>query len=214
MSQDRQFAHSLPAIGKTLTFFALNCFLCGCSVPAKAPTSAAPVAGQGTVLVRVSTAGLINMSSFGITAKAVGKDEKINFNGWSMASEGYWSKTNKNEVKGQLVAAQLVAGQYEFSTFNAINSAGLAMGTTTSVKPFSYPFQVRQGEVTYLGEIHLKFDQKKLPEKGTTVELPLQVVLRDTRAQDFQDVKKLIPDINTDQIVVRLLASMTPAKAK
>lgn len=62
------------------------------------------------------------------------------------------------------MAAQLPAGSYQFS-FIALNSSGLAMGAK-NVKPFSYPFEVRQGEVTYLGEFHLKFDPKRVPKPG------------------------------------------------
>lgn len=181
--------------------------LAGCAIPAtaKAPASAVPVAGQGTVLVRVSMVGLVNMNGFGVLARPVGKEETIEFNGWSLASEGYWTKTGTQDVKGQLVAAQLPAGSYEFFSFIALNSSGLAMGTAKNVKPFSYPFEVRQGEVTYLGEFHLKFEPKRVPKPGSSTDLSFQVLLRDNRTQDFLDAKKLIPDIRSDQIAVRLL---------
>ena len=188
--------------------------LVGCAIPAtsKAPAGAVPAAGQGTVLVRVSMVGLINMNGFGVLARAVGKEESIEFNGWSLASEGYWTKTGTQDVKGQLVAAQLPAGSYEFYSFIALNSAGLAMGTTKATKPFSYPFQVRAGEVTYLGEFQMKFEQNRLPKAGSSSEIPFRVLLRDNRAQDFVDVKKRIPDLQPEQIVVRLLGRDTTQK--
>ena len=189
--------------------------LVGCAIPVttKSPAGAVPAAGHGTVLVRVSMAGLINMNGFGVLARPVGKDETIEFNGWSLASEGYWTKTGTMDVKGQLVAAQLPAGNYEFFSFIALNSAGLAKGTTKAVKAFSYPFQVHPGEVSYLGEFHMKFEQNRLPMAGSSSEIPFRVTLRDNRAQDFAGVKKLIPDLRPEQITVRLLghdATKTP----
>lgn len=189
--------------------------LAGCAIPAtaKAPASAVPVAGQGTVLVRVSMVGLVNMNGFGVLARPVGREETIELNGWSLASEGYWTKTGTQDVKGQLVAAQLPAGNYEFFSFIALNSSGLAIGTAKNVKPFSYPFEVRPGEVTYLGEFQLKFEPKRVPKPGSSADLSFQVLLRDNRSQDFVDAKKLIPDIHTDQITVRLLGRETSKTA-
>jgi hypothetical protein len=192
----------------TLGFAVLvSVLLAGCAIPVttKAPTGAVPAAGHGTVLVRVSMAGLINMNGFGVLARPVGKDGSIEFNGWNLASEGYWTKTGTQDVKGQLVAAQLPAGNYEFYSFIALNSAGMAMGTTKAVKPFSYPFQVRPGEVSYLGEFQMKFEQNRLPSAGSSSQIPFRVLLRDNRAQDFVAVKKLIPDLQPEQITVRLL---------
>jgi len=187
--------------------FAMLHLLTACAIPVttRAPASAVPLAGQGTVLIRVSMLGLVNMNGFGVLARPVGKEETIEFNGWSMASEGYWSKTGTQDVKGQLVAAQLPGGRYEFFSFIALNSAGLAMGTTKNVKPFSYPFEVRQGEVTYLGEFQLKFEPNRMPKPGSTTDLQFTPLLRDNRAQDLLEARKLIPDIRADQITVRLL---------
>lgn len=186
----------------------------GCAVPAttKVPASATPVAGHGTVLVRVSMLGLINMNGFGVLARSVGKDESVEFNGWSLSSEGYWTKTGAQDLKGQLVAAQLPAGQYEFYSFIALNSSGLALGTTKNIKPFSYPFQVRAGEVSYLGEFQMKFEKNRLPKAGSTSEIPFRVLLLDNRAQDFVDARKLIPGLQIEQIRVRLIG-LDAAKA-
>lgn len=189
----------------------LAAMLAGCAIPVttKAPASATPALDHGTVLIRVSMVGLINMNGFGVLARPVGKSEGIEFNGWSLASEGYWTKTGTQDVKGQLVAAQLPAGNYEFYSFIALNSAGLAVGTTKNAKPFSYPFQVRPGEVSYLGEFQMLFEQNRLPKVGSSSEISYRVLLRDNRAQDFAEVKKLIPDIQPEQITVRLLGRDT-----
>ena len=59
--------------------------------------------------------------------------------------------------------------------------------------------------MTYLGEFQLKFEPKRVPKPGSSTDLSYQVLLRDNLTQDFLDAKKLIPDIRSDQIAVRLL---------
>lgn len=181
--------------------------LAGCATPAAAPAGAMPAAGHGTVLVRPSMVGLINVSGFGLLARPVGKDGTIEFNGWSPTTEGYWTQTRAADVKGKLVAAQLPAGSYEFFSFIALNSAGLAQGTTRPTQAFSYPFQVRAGEVSYLGEFRMRFDQSRLPTPGSSSNVPYRVELRDNREQDFAAAGKLVADLRPEQITVRLLGT-------
>lgn len=186
--------------------------LAGCSTPVRAPAGAMPAAGHGTVLVRPSMVGLINVSGFGLLARPVGREGTIEFNGWSLSSDGYWTQTRAADVKGQLVAAQLPAGSYEFFSFVALNSAGLATGTTRPTQAFSYPFQVRAGEVSYLGEFRMRFEQSRLPTAGSSSNVPYRVELRDNRAQDFAAASKLVADLRPEQITVRLLGTAAAAR--
>lgn len=181
--------------------------LMGCAqVPTKPPTGPTADAGHGIVLVRITSAGLQKMYAFVAKARPVGGHEQIFFSGWDMKSDGYWTVVADHLDKGQLVALQVPAGEYEFFNFQATSVVLGGTKTSTPTKTFSYRFTVVPGETTYLGELHFKFNDHTNVFSGKPgADMPLKISVRDTHVRDYPEAMKKIPGLTAEQIVVRLL---------
>jgi len=199
-----------------LTSTALLGTLSGCAMPVKAPTTATPQAGHGTVLVRITSVGLKKMYAFVVKARPVGSREQIFLSGWGTQSEGYWTVVGDHLEKGQLVALEIAAGDYEMFSFQATSQTLAGPKTSTPTENFSYPFKVISGEVVYLGELYFKFDDKTNAATGSPGQnVPLKISVQENRARDFRDALKKVPGLKPDQITVRLLRrSSTDASPK
>jgi hypothetical protein len=188
--------------------------LAGCAAaPASAPSDARPEAGKGIVLVRASVEGLKYVTGFALHARPVGGKEAVTFQGWGTGSDGYWSTYYDEVEKGELVAASLPAGDYEFFTFHAVAGAWGGMRTVHPQRDFSFRFRVNAAETVYLGNLLVRFsgDKGTLARTAGQVQvegqrtIPFDLIARDTRSRDFPEIGKRVPGLAPEGVQVRLL---------
>jgi hypothetical protein len=182
----------------------------------------APVAPSGSsdggrpgdkVLMRVSAQGLKYLNSFSLLVRPLKGGETVKIQGWGMGSKGYWSTYYDEVEKGELVAFSLPAGDYEIYSFVATASAWGSPRTVSPEKNFSIPFRVQSGETAYLGNLFMRFQGDTgvaAARIGTVVidgqrKMAFEPIARDTRLQDFEEMKTLFPDLKPELLTVRLL---------
>lgn len=68
---------------------------------------------------------------------------------------------NDDFEKGMLFAIPLPAGEYEFYDFNTMHTDGLTLVQWGPEEDFSAPFKVKEGKISYIGEINLGAKDRK-----------------------------------------------------
>jgi len=95
---------------------------------------------------------------------------------------------NGDFAKGQsyLVVIERAPGNYVFNQHTVLNRIG-SMGQVSYSKKYSIPFDIKKGEITYLGEL----SYNDLSEPGTP-----RIVVYDRFDRDLTEFKNKYPNIN------------------
>jgi hypothetical protein len=93
-----------------------------------------------------------------------------------------------NDKKTYLFAIEREPGQYAFTQYNYLTKKG-PTGMVNSSKEFAVPFEVKKGEISYIGE--LTYMEKAEP--GTP-----RIIVADYLARDIEQFKQKFPKINWD----------------
>lgn len=88
-------------------------------------------------------------------------------------------------------------GSYAFTQYNYLDHIG-SNGMVSSSKEFAIPFEIKKGEITYIGEL----DYKDLAEKGSP-----RIFVADYFARDLPEFKKKYPAINWERAVNKTVKS-------
>jgi hypothetical protein len=92
-------------------------------------------------------------------------------------------------LAGRLAVIELAPGNYEFTRWNGSSGAyGLS-----STKPLAIRFKVEAGKATYIGDVHLFWEN---PKYGVKV--------FDRSQRDLDLLRKKVPSLTEDQIVTQL----------
>jgi len=183
---------------RSLAAVILVFLLAGCSRSVKPDFELKPDSTTGVVIVSMTASGRIpgellfylrpmgNVISLQPRAMQVFGPTKDQID-WPILKSG----NPPNQPPGRLAILELSPGQYEFYRW----SGGVGGNMIAQSRPFSYPFEVRAGEVVYLGTLHLNRpdDQKYTMTTG------------DRRERDFALLQKRLPNVAPEKIVTRLL---------
>lgn len=96
-----------------------------------------------------------------------------------------------NDKKTYLYVIEREPGSYVFTQYTYLDHIG-SNGMVSSSKPFAVPFEIKQGEITYLGEMSYK-DQA---EPGTP-----RIYVADYFSRDIAEFKKKYPAIDWEKAV-------------
>jgi len=96
-----------------------------------------------------------------------------------------------NNKKSYLVVIERKPGSYAFTQYSYLDHIG-SNGMVSSSKLFAIPFEIKKGEITYVGEL----DYKDLAEKGSP-----RIFVADYYTRDIPEFKKKYPAVNWDAAV-------------
>lgn len=135
--------------------------------------------------------------------EAGGTAEKKGEEGWLSYYRGGFTRPkhdyeNKEEV-GVVVMASLPPGKYEVHNFSAYFNAGTGTSTFSSREPFSIPFTVVPGQVTYLGNYEA-VDVKGRNFIGMPVMAGVYFVVQDKQERDIEALRKRMPNLPSQTI--------------
>jgi len=116
---------------------------------------------------------------------------KIMINGRQNKEKGF--NGDFNNKKSYLVVIEREPGSYAFTQYSYLDHLG-SNGMVSSSKLFAIPFEIKKGEITYVGEL----DYKDLAEKGTP-----RIYVADYYTRDIPEFKKKYPGVNWDTAVNR-----------
>ena len=116
---------------------------------------------------------------------------KIMINGRQNKEKGF--NGDFNNKKSYLVVIEREPGSYAFTQYSYLDHLG-SNGMVSSSKLFAIPFEIKKGEITYVGEM----DYKDLAEKGTP-----RIYVADYYTRDIPEFKKKYPGVNWDTAVNR-----------
>lgn len=103
-------------------------------------------------------------------------------------------------TEGALFFYQLPAGEYEFHNYEIILAGGYSTSTWTAKEPYSIPFEIQAGKVSYLGEIKSRgLKGKNL--LGMSVSAGIVFNILDNEARDTGMLRQKYPDYNWDSVV-------------
>jgi len=98
-----------------------------------------------------------------------------------------------NDKKSYLVVIEREPGSYAFTQYSYLDHLG-SNGMVSSSKLFAIPFEIKKGEITYVGEL----DYKDVAEKGSA-----RIFVADYFSRDLQEFKKKYPSVNWDAAINR-----------
>lgn len=123
----------------------------------------------------------------------------------------FFSKQKKDydtrEEQGAVVSVALPPGDYEIYDFEIFLNAGTVQNTYRSRRPFSIPFTVAPGKLTYLGS-YQAYDVRGRNFLGLPVPAGAVFVVRDRHESDLRLLNARIPDLPSE------IVNATPAAAK
>lgn len=108
-----------------------------------------------------------------------GREVKDSFNG------------DFNNKKTYLVVIEREPGSYAFTQYSYLDHKG-SNGMVSSSKLFAIPFEIKKGEITYIGEL----DYKDVAEKGSP-----RIYVADYYNRDLPEFKKKYPSVDWDKAV-------------
>jgi len=114
---------------------------------------------------------------------------KIIINGRANKEGGF--NGDFNNKKTYLYVIEREPGAYAFTQYNYLDHLG-SHGMVTSSKTFAIPFEIKKGEITYIGEMAYK----DVAEKGTP-----RIFVADYLARDLPEFKTKYPNIKWDKVV-------------
>jgi hypothetical protein len=98
-----------------------------------------------------------------------------------------------NNKKSYLVVIEREPGSYAFTQYSYLDHLG-SNGMVSSSKLFAIPFEIKKGEITYVGEL----DYKDVAEKGSA-----RIFVADYISRDLHEFKKKYPSVNWDAAINR-----------
>ena len=171
------------------------CFLAGCITAVGPDFQLKDDASTGVIAVSVTASGTIprglafQFRPAGDTSRSRGvlvfstKDVVD----WPIPDSG---RTPVDQPPGRLAILEIAPGEYEFFRWSGFSGAMRVESGT----PFSKRFEVRAGEVVYLGNLHLITRDKKWVVSSS-----------DRHDRDFPLLAKKLPNVPQERIVTRLL---------
>jgi len=96
-----------------------------------------------------------------------------------------------NNKKSYLVVIERDPGMYAFTQYSYLDRKG-SNGMVSSSKLFAIPFEIKKGEITYIGEI----DYKDVAEKGSP-----RIYVADYFNRDLPEFKRKYPSIDWDKAI-------------
>ena len=114
---------------------------------------------------------------------------KIIINGRANKEGGF--NGDFNNKKTYLYIIEREPGTYAFTQYNYLDHLG-SNGMVSSSKPFAIPFEIKKGEITYIGEMAYK----DVAEKGTP-----RIFVADYFSRDLPEFKNKYPTIDWDKAV-------------
>ena len=134
--------------------------------------------------------------------------EKAKFNGYFFRLTGNTSKEfqikpaqisklkHKGQIDGRktyLFIIERPVGKYEIPSVRLFGNSGMiAMQSTKYVGGFSIPYEIKKGEITYIGNINFN----EYAEKGEKI-----ITLENKYNRDIEALKKLKPSIDWNNII-------------
>jgi hypothetical protein len=183
---------------RSLVTVTLVLLLSGCIRSVSPDFELKPDSSRGVIVVSLTASGripgelLFYVRPQGDTASLQGRSIQVfgptkGIVDWPILKSG----NPPDQPPGRLAILELAPGQYEFYRWSGIVGGFVQQ----NVKPFSYRFEVRPGEVVYLGTLHLNRpnDQKYTVTTG------------DRRDRDFPLLEKKLPNVPPEKIATRLL---------
>jgi len=195
------FLTILAAMKFSYIFLPLFLLLVGCgsaSTDAVPATTFTPSADTGLAIATITFEGDVPVNDiyrFFYNATSGNKKfkkqnaGKILINGRQNKEKGF--NGDFNNKKSYLVVIEREPGSYAFTQYSYLDHLG-SNGMVSSSKLFAIPFEIKKGEITYLGEI----DYKDLAEKGTP-----RIYVADYYNRDIPEFKKKFPSVNWDTAV-------------
>lgn len=159
---------------------------------------------KGTVIARVSIQGIKYVNHHAFLVRRVGANEDAFWlPGWSMQSDGYWSRYHDDIEKGELTVLSVPAGEYEIHGWNIGASGWGGLRTSKGENKFSYRFRVEPGKAVYLGNIHMAAtgDSGIAFQSATFTQ---KTIVRDLHVRDLAELPKVAPGLAPDRVEVRL----------
>jgi len=120
---------------------------------------------------------------------------KVLINGRQNKDKGF--NGDFNNKKSYLIVIEREPGSYAFTQYSYLDHLG-SNGMVSSSKLFAIPFEIKKGEITYVGEL----DYKDLAEKGSP-----RIFVADYFTRDIPEFKKKYPAVNWDAAVNRTTKS-------
>jgi hypothetical protein len=160
---------------------------------------------NGTIIARVSIQGFKFVNNYSVLVRRAGATENaFSLQGWSMASDGYWTRYYDDIERGELAVMTVPAGEYELHDWYIAASGWGGIRTSNRPNRVSHHFRVDPGKAVYLGHIHLDVsaDSGITPaafEKGS---YRARLLIRDNRAKDLA---QLPAGLTPERVEVRLL---------
>ena len=114
---------------------------------------------------------------------------KIVINGRDSKDGGF--NGDFNNKKSYLFIIEREPGNYAFTQYNYLDHIG-SNGMVSSSKEFAIPFEIKKGEITYIGEL----DYKDMAEKGSP-----RIFLADYFTRDLPEFKKKYPAVNWEKAI-------------
>jgi hypothetical protein len=111
---------------------------------------------------------------------------------------GPGSDASGRNIQGRLAAVEIPPGQYEFGRW-VMTVANQAAYTSNS--RIGARFSIREGEVVYVGNIHLDI------QKSASASLPFRVEVNDERKRDLPLLARKYPELRPEAVRVEISAS-------
>jgi hypothetical protein len=162
-----------------------------------------PGGSNGLVIVSATYSGRVQMVEMsywyapkGAALKGIALDKRIWFTVGRLKADPDRIAIDADNTFGEVAVLSLPEGEYEFFSF-----AGATLGVVHRPKqPFSMPFTVTRGRVTYIGNLNVAFSQV-----GT-----FRVEIRDTRDRDVPPVLAKYRRLKQEQLDYRLMTMASP----
>jgi len=159
--------------------------------------SASDLGTEGLVIVSLTQGGAFTVTSMSTKARYKSNDNNItghlSINSFSLPFGLY--SGDFNDSKGELSYFKLPEGQYHF--YDWTFSAGSIIIGTKNMTP--YNFEVKNGEVVYIGNIHIEAISGK-NILGMSIPISGKMTVKNKQERDLYFFSKTVPNIEKSKI--------------
>jgi len=187
-----------------LLFFALLITACGSKQTTPVPATLAPSPEKGLAIGTITFEGDIPLNDiYRFFYEATSGDKKFKkANAGKIIISGRTDGKSMfngdfNNKKSYLFIIEREPGTYAFNKYAYLDHLGPS-GSVSSSKEFAIPFEIKKGEITYMGEL----DYVDLIKKGD-----IRIFVADYYNRDLPEFKKKYPETDWDRAINRTPAT-------